>query len=153
MDLVDDRLAFYTIGYESSNLEQYLNKLLKYRINYLCDVRYNPYSQNYGFSRTELQYALSLVNIKYIHIPKLGISSSLRQHLRTDIDYYNLLKQYESDFLPKQEESIELLEKLLIENKYIAITCFEVKVSHCHRSKIANIMSKRNNVEYIIAHI
>lgn len=144
---------FYTIGYEGLSLEQYLNKLRQYQIKCLCDVRRNPYSQKYGFSKNELCYALSLINIKYIHIPELGISSSMRSELKSDSDYRTLLKMYETDILPRQETSITLLNNLINEYKQIAITCFEANISHCHRSKIASLLQKAPNKDYTAKHI
>ena len=148
-DIDQQQVIFYTIGYEGLNLEQYLNKLLKHQIACLCDVRRNPYSQKFGFSKAELIHALSIVNIEYIHIPDLGISSVLRQNIKNDSDYYNLLKHYETDILSHQSNNIKLLKDLLAKYRKLAITCFEAKISHCHRSKIANLIRR----EYMVRHI
>ena len=43
--------ALYTIGYEGISLEAYLNKLIKHDIKVLVDVRNNPISQKFGFSK------------------------------------------------------------------------------------------------------
>ena len=149
LELEDDKKIFYTIGYEGLNLEQYLNQLLKHKVHCLCDVRRNPYSQKFGFTKTELMSALEKVGIEYIHIPDLGVSYALRQGLKSDSDYYNVLKHYEIDILSHQSSNIEFLKKLLVKYTRIAITCFEAKISHCHRSKIANLMRE----EYIVSHI
>jgi hypothetical protein len=149
LDIESDKKIFYTIGYEGLNLEQYLNQLLKHKVHCLCDVRRNPYSQKFGFTKAELISALAMVGIVYIHIPDLGISSALRQSLKSDSDYYNLLKHYEVDILAHQGSNIELLQNLLDKYKRIAITCFEAKISHCHRSKIAKLMRE----EYAVIHI
>jgi hypothetical protein len=149
LEIDHDKKIFYTIGYEGLNLEQYLNQLLKHKVHCLCDVRRNPYSQKFGFTKAELVRALTMVGIEYVHIPDLGISSALRRNLKSDSDYHNLLKHYEIDILSHQGNNIELLTKLLTKYTRIAITCFESKISHCHRSKIANLMREK----YIISHI
>lgn len=149
LDVISDQTIFYTIGYEGLSLEQYLNKLLQHKVRCLCDVRRNPYSQKFGFTKTELMSALAMVKIKYTHIPDLGISSTLRQDLKNDSDYYNLLKHYEVNILPQQNANIDLLKNLLTKYHRIAITCFEAKISHCHRSKIATLMQE----EYMVKHI
>jgi uncharacterized protein YeaO (DUF488 family) len=149
LEIESDEKIFYTIGYEGLNLEQYLNQLLKHKVHCLCDVRRNPYSQKFGFTKMELMRALEKIGLEYIHIPDLGISSALRQDLKSDSDYYNLLKHYEVDILSHQHTNIELLKSLLTKYTRIAITCFEAKISHCHRSKIANLMQE----EYIVRHI
>lgn len=144
------RQALYTIGYEGVSLEAYLNKLLKYGIKCLCDVRRNPYSQKYGFSKNELKYVLSRINIDYIHIPELGISSALRKNLKTDSDYYGLLREYDENYLPKQGKAIGHLKFLLEQYQKLAITCFEAKLATCHRSKLAELMRK---YQYQVKHI
>lgn len=140
-----ERAVLYTIGYEGISLEQYLNKLLIYGVKCLCDVRRNPYSQKYGFSKTGLQEFLGLTGIQYIHIPELGIASSLRQELDSEMDYYKLLTKYENELLPQCSDKIEYLESLLKTHEVVAITCFEANVSHCHRGKIAKLMRGRGN--------
>ncbi len=70
----------------------------------------------------------------------------MRCSLDSDIAYYNLLSKYETEMLPKCTDSIKMLEDLLEKYKNVAITCFESKVSHCHRSKIGKLM-KANGYE------
>ena len=93
-----------------------------------------------------MSYALSLVNIEYLHIPELGIATSMRQDLKNDSDYYDLLKRYEFEILPQKPEVIACVEVLLNEKKRIAITCFEANVAHCHRGKIVKLLEGRYEV-------
>ena len=46
--------AISTIGYEGRTLESYLNELLRSGVTLLCDVRRNPISRKYGFSKGTL---------------------------------------------------------------------------------------------------
>ena len=80
---VKTETKLYTIGYEGISLEEYLNKLLIYDIKVLCDVRKNSTSMKYGFSKSQLQYACENLDIKYVHIPDLGIESEYRQELNS----------------------------------------------------------------------
>lgn len=45
----------FTIGYEGKSLDAYLNQLIKHNISLLCDVRSNPLSMKYGFSKNRLK--------------------------------------------------------------------------------------------------
>ena len=81
-------LAFFTIGYEGISLESYLNKLIINDVRLLCDVRKNPLSMKYGFSKSQLKKACESIGIEYIHIPQLGIDSEKRKDLKS-INYYN----------------------------------------------------------------
>jgi hypothetical protein len=51
------RPGLCTIGYEGSTLENYLNRLLCDGVTVLCDVRRNPLSRKYGFSKGTLSKA------------------------------------------------------------------------------------------------
>ncbi|MBP7170714.1 MAG: DUF488 domain-containing protein, partial [Bacteroidales bacterium] len=73
-----DKTILFTIGYEGLSLEEYLNKLILSDIKVLCDVRRNPLSMKFGFSKSQLQKACQGVGIEYVHIPELGIESDKR---------------------------------------------------------------------------
>lgn len=150
---VEQSTVFYTIGYEGLSPESYLNKLLDNNVKLLCDVRKNAFSQKYGFSKNELKESLAKVGVEYIHIPDLGIVSDERQSLNTDKDYRDLFEKYDRDVLPLQQNKLDLLTKLLKENKRIAITCFEAKVCHCHRGRITKALQNRPDFEYKIEHL
>src|SRR5262245_52970208 len=57
--------AMFTIGYEGLTLEAYLNVLLRSGVTLLCDVRRNPISRKYGFSKSTLRTACNSVGIRY----------------------------------------------------------------------------------------
>jgi hypothetical protein len=59
--------GLFTIGYEGLTLENYLNQLLRANITLLCDVRRNPISRKYGFSKRTLSNACAGVGITYRH--------------------------------------------------------------------------------------
>lgn len=137
-----DEPAFFTIGYEGISLETYLNKLIINDVKLLCDVRKNPLSMKYGFSKNQLKRACESVGIEYIHIPQLGIDSEKRTDLKTISDYNKLFDEYEKTTLV--ENSIQLEEILSLTGKYkrIAITCFEKEPCMCHRSRVANSLKQ-----------
>ncbi len=147
-----DETILFTIGYEGLSLEQYLNKLLDNQVKMLCDVRKNAFSQKYGFSKFELQDALNKVNILYLHMPELGISSGDRKN-SLDEDNYNLLKSYEINILPQKDKQISTLIQNVKKHQHVAITCFEANVNHCHRGKIAKYLKKNPLVDFAIKHL
>jgi uncharacterized protein (DUF488 family) len=130
--------GIFTIGYEGRSLEEYLNILIQQNIRVLCDVRKNPLSRKYGFAKKTLSNACESVNIKYIHIPELGIISDKRKSLRTQLDYDNLFLDYEKNILPLQQKSMKLIQDLLSKYGRIALTCYEALPKQCHRTRIAN---------------
>jgi uncharacterized protein (DUF488 family) len=51
---VSDEKVLYTIGYKGISVEEYLNKLINNDIKVLCDIRRNPLSMKFGFSKKQL---------------------------------------------------------------------------------------------------
>jgi uncharacterized protein (DUF488 family) len=60
-----DKTILYTIGYEGISLEEYLNRLIKNDVKVLVDVRRNPLSMKYGFSKSQLlRYCVNAGNVE-----------------------------------------------------------------------------------------
>jgi uncharacterized protein (DUF488 family) len=137
-----DTPAFFTIGYEGISLETYLNKLIINDVKLLCDVRRNPLSMKYGFSKNQLKRACESVGIEYFHIPQLGIDSEKRTDLKTINDYNQLFDEYEKTTLVENNGQLEEIRTLTVKYKRIAITCFEKEPCMCHRSRVANALKQ-----------
>lgn len=135
-------LAFFTIGYEGISLEKYLNKLIINNVSLLCDVRKNPLSMKYGFSKNQLRNACESIGINYIHIPELGINSEKRTDLNTMKDYEKLFDEYEKTTLIENKDQLKKILDLTHQYQRIAITCFEKEPCMCHRSRVANSLKK-----------
>ncbi len=150
---VDESHAFFTIGYEGQSFENYLNRLIKNNVKVLCDVRKNPLSRKYGFSKTTLSETLKKLGIEYIHIPELGIVSDKRQELKTQSDYNRLFDDYEKTTLRDNEDALDKLVAIFQKHKRIAITCFEADHCMCHRGRVAKAISNRPEWDYKINHI
>jgi uncharacterized protein (DUF488 family) len=145
--------AIFTIGYEGMTIDAYLNKLISNNIKALLDVRRNPNSMKYGFSKTRLRYYVEKTGIKYYHIPHLGIPSDLRQNLEKPEDYYLLLEYYRSEILPKQTSAIEEVKALLRKNTRVALTCFERDYRLCHRHKITQYLADTSDLNIKVVHL
>jgi len=144
--------SIFTIGYEGISLEKYLNKLVKNNIKLLVDVRKNPLSMKYGFSKTLLKRFCESLGIKYIHIPEVGISSNQRQTLEKQEDYDLLFENYKKTTL--KETSIEQQKIINLLNEYnrIALTCFESDICQCHRLPLAESL-KILETDLVVEHI
>jgi uncharacterized protein (DUF488 family) len=132
--------GLFTVGYEGLSIDAYLNMLIANNINVLVDVRKNPISRKYGFSKKRLAAYTKLADITYIHIPDLGISPDLRQDLSSPESYQKLFDLYASQILPAQQQAIEQLKTVINENNRVAITCFEATYHSCHRHKITEYL-------------
>jgi hypothetical protein len=135
----------FTIGYEGFSVEKYLNALIRNDVHVLCDVRNNPLSRKFGFSKNNLQKYLGNIGIEYVHIPELGIVSEKRNNLISDLDYQNLFKDYEASLFARRK-SLDQVYQLLQTKNRIALTCFEHDPSQCHRHVIRDYLKKNYTI-------
>lgn len=145
--------CFFTIGYEGSSFEGYLNRLIKNDVKTLVDVRRNPLSRKYGFSKRTLSETLKKLGITYVHIPELGISSEKRKNLNSQVDYDRLFDLYEKNELSQNEKALKQLFDIFLDRKRVAITCFEATSCMCHRGRVAKALSHLPEWDYDISHI
>ena len=148
-----DKIILYTIGYEGSSLEGYLNRLIKNGVQVLVDVRNNPLSMKFGFSKNLLKRYCESLGIIYMHFPEVGIQSDQRQELKTQADYEILFKKYRRDNLPQTKESQINILNILKTYKRIALTCFEADVCQCHRKHLAEAIVELPDFKYDLKHI
>jgi hypothetical protein len=130
-----------TIGYEGRSLEAYLNLLLQNSVTLLCDVRRNPISRKYGFSKSTLSKACEGVGIRYEHLPELGIDSEERRDLKTQADYDALFAEYERKSLPHQKEALAKIRGWVKAGERVALTCYELLPQQCHRHCVAEALA------------
>lgn len=131
-----------TIGYEGSTLEGYLNRLLRAGVTLLCDVRRNPLSRKYGFSKSTLSRGCEGVGLGYEHLPELGIASEERRELHTQADYDALFAVYERDNLPLQGAALAKIRGWVTEGHHVALTCYEAQACQCHRHSVAEALER-----------
>lgn len=139
--VLSEEMRLFTIGYEGISFEGYINRLIKNDIRLLCDVRKNPMSRKFGFSKSNLSTLLPKLGIEYLHVPDLGIESKKRTDLNTEADYIQLLEEYR-ETLPDKRESLHMLEDMLTNYKRIALTCFEKEHESCHRHCVSDYMRR-----------
>lgn len=134
--------VLYTIGYQERTVEEYINCLIKEDVKVLCDVRKNPVSRKYGFSKTTLQNALETVGIQYEHLPELGIPGASRKDLHSLEDYNRLFDSYEKQVLSSSHNLLDMIYRLIQKKKRVALTCFERLPEYCHRARVADAVSR-----------
>lgn len=150
---INNKTILFTIGYEGISLEEYLNRLLKNDVKILVDVRNNPLSMKYGFSKSLLKRYCENMGITYMHFPELGIQSEQRQELKTQSDYDKLFTVYQKNSLPKTVSTQTAILDLLNQYKRIALTCFEANICQCHRKYLAEAIEALPGFEYEVKHL
>ena len=135
------RLA--TIGYEGRSYEGFFNTLLRAGITRLCDVRRNPVSRKWGFSKRMLLAGCNRLGIEYRHLPELGIASSRRANLKSQAAYDQLFAEYQDSALPKEDKTLAKIRAWIEAGERVALTCFERNHRQCHREYVAAAVADR----------
>lgn len=151
-NLYSEEKTLFTIGYEGLSIEEYINKLIQNNIKVLVDVRKNPLSRKFGFSKSALKAFVEKFNIEYVHIPELGIETDKRTSLETLDDYNRLFEEYEI-ILDKKQNELSKIQNLINTKQRIALTCFEKDVRMCHRTRIKNKLEKISKKSYKITEL
>ncbi len=120
----------FTIGHSSHTIEEFINILKKFDIDYLCDVRSTPYSKFMPlYNKENLKKNLEGVNIKYIFLGKeLGARRTEQEVLTDGVVDFNKLSNDET-FLKGINRIIKGLEQY-----NLVIMCTEKNPIDCHRT-------------------
>lgn len=141
--------SFYSLGYEGKSIDKYLNTLIKNKIEIVYDVRNNPVSRKFGYSKSRLESYLNNVGIRYFHLPGLGIPPKYRRDLDTKSDYEELFSFYRKSIINESLKDLEEIKKSLKENFRIVIICFESDFRMCHRKIVCEFLSNDMNFEAV----
>ncbi|SAY39446.1 DUF488 domain-containing protein, partial [Candidatus Synechococcus spongiarum] len=128
--------AIYTVGYEGRTIDDFLNHLISSGIRQLIDVRRNALSRKYGFGGRTTARLCAEVDIAYVHVPALGIPSTMRTDLSSATAYDRLFDLYEATVLPGADDSMASVADLCT-RKPSALMCLEASANQCHRGRLA----------------
>lgn len=145
---VQNEQVLFTIGYEGRSLEAFMNTLVQNDVRLLCDVRKNPLSRKFGFTKERLEQTAKVMGIQYLHLPSLGIESAKRKSLDTQADYLMLFDDYKKT-LPNYKSQLEALYNQFCNNVRIALMCFEKEPEMCHRHIIRDYLCDRYPIRSI----
>ena len=129
----------YTIGYSGFSIDGFLDRLMRTGISRLIDVRNNPSSRKYGFSKKRLSGLCTSVGIEYRSFPELGIPHQQRRTASSDSEYYRLFNSYRRDIVLQQDAAITSVYSLLQQEPSV-LMCVESNPERCHRSHLAKVI-------------
>jgi hypothetical protein len=141
-------VAVYTVGYAGKSVDAFFDNLLAKGICAIIDVRANPVSRKYGFSRKSLGGIACKLGMDYVHEGEVGIPSALRRHIDSDAALDALLDTYEREILPKKGRAVERVSQL-VHQKPSAMMCAEEDARHCHRGRLASLVSVMTGLEVV----
>jgi len=140
----NSELSIYTIGHSNRTIQEFLALLEAHGIGKLVDVRTIPRSHhNPQFNQDELRNSLAEAGIRYRHLKALG---GLRHSRRDSVNlgWDNLSFRGFADYMQTEEFARGLEHLEIIARKHsTAIMCAEAVPWRCHRSLIADALTKR----------
>lgn len=158
-------MKFYTIGVYGSNEQEYFDKLINNRINTFCDIRQRRgvRGSQYTFvNSNKLQYKLSELDVKYLHIIDLVPNVGIRELQKEADKKEGITKQTRDrlgDIFTVAYENV-ILSKFDFQNfidtlngigaKNIVLFCVEKNPFACHRSIVADkLMEMGFEIEHL----
>lgn len=136
--------VIFTIGHSTHPLDEFIKLLQAHGIQAVVDVRTIPRSRhNPQFNEDDLKKSLREAHIRYKHIKKLG---GLRHTKKESINlgWHNTSFRGFADYMATPEflEGLESLIKIASLRETV-IMCAEAVPWHCHRSLIADALTKK----------
>jgi len=142
-------MTLFTIGYEGLNVDDFMSLLSEYGIETVVDIRELPLSRKPGFSKKALANILNLSGFEYCHMVELGCPRPVREGYRADGDWTRYTTGFRKH-LKTQENAIAELAGLA-QSSACALLCYEADFNFCHRSMVADAVSKQYGAD--IEHI
>ena len=136
--------SIFTIGHSTHPIDEFLELLLAHDIKEIVDVRSIPKSRhNPQFNSDTLKRSLERVHIRYKLLKKLG---GLRHTKKDSINlgWHNTSFRGYADYMasPEFEEGLNALTNIA-RVRNTAIMCAEGVPWRCHRSLIADALTKK----------
>ena len=125
---------FFTLGYSGRDIDQFLNVLKKAKVKTLLDIRRVPHSMyKPDFNKKNLNDVLSKNDIKYVHLPELGVPKEIMAKLGKSGDWGWGAKWYDENIISRLGDLVDF-ETF---SSPIALMCVELDPTKCHRHRIA----------------
>lgn len=136
----------YTIGYEGTDIDRFVDTLKAAGVRRVADVRAVALSRKKGFSKKSLAARLEAEGIDYLHFVELGDPKPGREAARAGL-FEKFRAIYGAHF--DSEDAQASLRKLVgaAGEKPTCLLCFERDPVTCHRSIVAEEMSRSKGFE------
>jgi uncharacterized protein (DUF488 family) len=141
-------LDLFTIGYQGLDVETFFWLLEKERIQVVVDVRQSPRSRNPHFTGSAVQEAAEDAGLKYVHMGELGVPVRIRQTRKHEKDFPSYARVYRK-YLLKQKPALRRLYELCSKSR-CCLMCLEREPRRCHRSILAEALSRMNGKAFTV---
>lgn len=127
-------ITLYSLGYQSKSLEVYIDRLKAAQVSIVLDVREKAWSYKPGFSKGQLEKALSAAGIGYYHMRSAGNPSSNRKTASSVEECLARYREYLEQNSGCLDEMLEFISAAETRGQSVCLTCFELEHEQCHRS-------------------
>lgn len=139
-----EKKALYTIGHGNRTPENFIGLLRDFKIQYLIDVRSQPYSKfNPHFNQNELKFFLENHGIKYVF---MGDTIGGRPK---DVSCYDHEGKIDYEIVKNKTFFQTGIDRLRIAYKKdfnVVLMCSESNPCECHRSKLIGRVLANDNI-------
>lgn len=130
------REEFYTIGYEGTEIGNFVATLVTAGVSLVVDIRDVAHSRKRGFSKRSLEQHLADAGLGYVHVRALGDPKPGREAAKSGD--YDRFRQIFTSHLRTEGAKAALRETGdLLRNDTTCLLCFEHDHSVCHRAIVA----------------
>ena len=139
-------MQLFTIGYEGSDIDSFIDTLGRAKVTHVIDIRDLPASRRRDFSKNILRQHLFDADISYSHFKALGDPKPGREAMRSG--KVELFLSIFSEHMDKPEAQDALDQVGNIANEEVcALLCFERDPKHCHRTIVAKELEQRAHLK------
>lgn len=128
--------TIFTVGYEGRQLGDFVELLVREKIDRVLDIRALPLSRRKGFSKTPLGAALRCVGVEYVHVRAAG--NPFRDQKQ---DVERCLRMYGRHLDAHPDVIDEVV--AAARGHRAALLCVESDPRCCHRSIVADRLKAR----------
>lgn len=141
----------YSIGHGNKKIEDFIEELKSFNIQFLLDIRSKPFSKwNPQFNQESLKNEIEKNGITYVFVGDVlgGLPEDRSCYNHEGKVVYDIIK--EKEFFKK---GLERLIKAHQKRIRIAIMCSESRPEECHRSKLIGqeLLKKEIPIKHIIS--
>ena len=130
------KAKLFTLGYEGSTVESFLERVQAAGVRTVMDVRQLPLSRKKGFSKTAFRQEIERAGLGYVHLAAFGCPKPIRDAYKVDADWSAYTRDFSAHLRTKGEAVRELWESAQRDDA--CLVCFERDHTRCHRSIVAD---------------
>lgn len=131
----------HTIGYEGSDIQDFLATVREAGVELVIDVRDVPVSRKRGFSKHILASNLKACNVDYMHLKGLGDPKPGRIAAREG--KFDVFRRIFGDHMRTEVARTDLTRAIhASRSRFACLLCFERDHRNCHRCIVAEEMAR-----------